>query len=50
MAQCLEGKALAAMNGIRSESFDYDELKDSVLEAFQLSLEHYRQKFHNMNK
>lgn len=50
VSQCIEGKALAAMNSIIHEDFDYEQLKRTILEVFQLSPESYRQKFRTMSK
>ena len=52
ISQSIEGKALAAMNAIMTDtdSLDYDQLKAAILETFQLSPESYRQKFRSMTK
>jgi hypothetical protein len=50
VGQCIEGKALAAMNAISEEDFDYEQLKSAILDAFQLTPENYRRRFRTIVK
>ena len=50
LSQCIEGKALVAMNSVMTDDLDYEQLKRAILEAFQLSPENYRHNFRTMSK
>ncbi|XP_071944782.1 uncharacterized protein [Antedon mediterranea] len=50
ISQCIEGKARDSMNTTMDENFDYETLKCTILEVFQLTPEHYRQKFRNLKR
>ena len=50
VSQCMEGKALVAMNSVMTDDLDYDQMKSAILEVFQLSSENYRRKFRNTSK
>ena len=50
ISQCLLGKARQAQNSIMVQDYDYEQLKTTVLEAFQLTPEAYRLRFRNTVK